>query len=706
MSTQSNNKLWCPELPVQEGVFILKIPMGAGKTTQAAKLAKSYGEVVSIGPTRALTGALAHNLDLVSYEDISGDITEPRVAVCLPSLCRVSLDRKGFLLVLDEADQLFDLLHSKEIMRDQGDSGRNTHRVYAHLKFLMQNAAQVVINDAYASPRIIREIARMIGAQTSPTIVSFPTDYKPLKGFKEVKMKNRAHLIWKILEAAEQGNKGVVACDTKEDVKVIAALLANLGMNVAAINADSSESVKSSLKDATTNLSGYDWIVYNQAAGSGVSLEMEGYMSFIVARNHLGTNGAQLRQLSGRLRAPQANTRYSFITPGTKDLELDLDAILNTELKIEQTMGQIISHSRDDKGNVYTLVANPDVVASRADSIWYKNMTSVNAREWYYEALQAEGATLVSEEAPEGVLEAYKALIDEAEKAIDANELDNFKAAMEVTRERALSTTRTSTDDEKLSAKKHFHKEFFGEAGMENDEVILNSDKKREEVKLLVDVRLIAADKQDVLVKKDIAQATPDWKSNKIESCLLEGNVIRARMIRKVLQMVGYSDIMLRDLKSMDEVIFGSHTFTESNLDLLVDMDNLYSFKMMFGLTCPDQVSKVSGFVCKLLAKLGIETKVVKRVVNGETVNARRTLPTSTDSMRALSERRYNKLLDNPVEPITPVNTPVDAPQSPAEAKPVVEVQGFAEANRAPRAPYADTPILLVSTLPPSECPF
>lgn len=459
-------------------------------------------------------------------------------------------------------------------------------------------------------------------------------------------MQSSDHLIWKILESAKNGKKGVVACDTKSDVVLIERLLAELNASVVGIHAEAPLEIKKGMESATENLSKYDWIVLNQAAGSGVSLEMDGYMSFVLGRVHPGTDGAQLRQLSGRLRAPSGNTRYSFITPGSKSLEVDGKRLLALEMTIESKTGLVIGHQKDESGRVYAIVANPTVVESRADSMWYKNATSTNPRKWYYDSLNAEGAKLVAEEAPADLLGAISGAIKEAKVAIQEGHRLDLEGAMAVTRELALSFTgRDTTAAEKVAAKKHWMLDKYGPAALTDEKVLANEEAEWEKVKSFVYDALVSEEKSDLVDSIDRKQATPDYKTGEVQSCLLKGLRVRAELENTILELAGFSKEQLGFNGDMTNTFISYETMPESIVGDLQKLDAEMCFAQTIGYTCPDSIEKVPFFIGMVLKKRGLETKRAKKTIGGNRVNGRVVTGESVGRMREISERLYSKLM-------------------------------------------------------------
>ena len=105
-----------PPFELRTKATILCGTTGSGKTTRTAEQAQTFDVVTVITPRIALTEQSAVNFHCVSYKDAEHEITDPRAAVCLPSIGRRVTPVAGrSLLILDESEQILQILVSDGI---------------------------------------------------------------------------------------------------------------------------------------------------------------------------------------------------------------------------------------------------------------------------------------------------------------------------------------------------------------------------------------------------------------------------------------------------------------------------------------------------------------------------------------------------------------------------------------------------------------
>lgn len=656
-----NGKAYCPELSKEDRFIVNVYPMGHGKTYALRRLAASYEQVIAVGPTEALTAALAEGLGLDCYNDFQGDIVSKKVAVCAPSLCRIKetiggKPRHGHLLALDECDQLFNMLHDADIMTIPGTSERNTVQVYNRLQYLVQSAAQVVMNDAYASPRVLREIERLVGKKVEVKMICPPEDYKPQLGWTEYQLSSKAALVKLVEEAALAGDKGVVGCDTRRDVEAFTGLLQGLlgAEHVLAIHSGSSASDKAKLRNATEECSKYKWVVHNQAMGSGVSLEMEGYKSFLCFTSHIGSDGAQLAQISGRLRNPVGLTRYSFVNPVEYDLECDLDKIKIEEKKRVAEHYRAVKHIFQD-GDRVAVYKDEEVLESAADAVWYKNTHTVNSRQWYYDALVFAGVELRKVFFDQEEVDGYARLLNLITEEINASEAEAVRLAPATSREEAQELSSSDKREDVLMAKRHWSLEKWGAMGLQDEFINDSNDKLWSKCKLAVDTRLVFAGKQNVILERS-KKVAYDEKTNTFIKAHLPKTDMQALVLAELLRALGWTEAQGFDW-DLEDFKLDSETCNEMVLLKVQNLDLKYGVKTLLAITPPDSVEKLPSFYSRIFKKIGLVTRQ-KSVRTADGVAKVRAVDfDKLQDWKKATDRRLQKLLGAEVEKVEALDT-------------------------------------------------
>lgn len=136
------------------GITFIKSPKGTGKTTLLKGIVDYYqgasanSRVLLIGHRRALIGATAHAIGLISYlKSVEGKVEEynepaPCYAICLDSLLRLDPAKHRYdVIIIDEVEQVFSHLLSSTL------KGKRSN-IMALLQEYLKQARQVLVMDA------------------------------------------------------------------------------------------------------------------------------------------------------------------------------------------------------------------------------------------------------------------------------------------------------------------------------------------------------------------------------------------------------------------------------------------------------------------------------------------------------------------------------------------------------------------------------
>jgi len=257
---------WQPPIPEEAGVYLLNGPTGCGKTTAIQAASKAVSSTLAIGPTIRLVDNQSGDLAIPSYGDLDGDIFGPSAAVCLPSLGRWR-DGAPELLVIDEVETIFSMLHSQQIMGRRGSTRSHglTGPVYSQLASLIratvQRGGRVICADANLSKRTVAVLRVMLAptegdqgkSKTESTIdyimelfgheadnpAPKVADPMPIKVIGPGKHQRRMHnplvnehryeaaedLLLALKASVESGQRAMVACDTRRGAQLVEALV-------------------------------------------------------------------------------------------------------------------------------------------------------------------------------------------------------------------------------------------------------------------------------------------------------------------------------------------------------------------------------------------------------------------------------------------------------------------------------------------------
>lgn len=473
---------WCPDLPTPEEaqVVYLTLAIGHGKTTAMVRALKRLGDettVLSISPTRGLT--YKHITDLgieTHYQDVEGLIDAHRVEVCGPSLCRVA-PRPGGVVILDEAEANMAMLHNRRAMTHNGVDRRGvTWRVLrAHLLATIRAGGQVWIADAHISDATRRDIARLLAGEDYTSVELGHSDgYRPLRGQIIDDCMWEGQVIDRIISDVEARTPMTIYCSRKIDVQAYAHLVRKAGgddYRVLEIHSESDEDARKTLLDATGAGSQYDCIIYNLAAGQGVSWDMDGWRSYSIIREVRGIGWHDMRQAIGRLRYPTDKTRTIWIEPHRQTYETCIETLRSqVRSKIDRVCGYIHDWYIDADGTPRLIEIDDSQTESYIDRLHISHVRAQDADRKLLDSLRGEGAR-VREIAPEPHLqdryEALQGLIREAMQEIDQAKVDAAVAAPVVTsaRIREIRAKHYPTQEERATLAKYTSVNRWGRGG-------------------------------------------------------------------------------------------------------------------------------------------------------------------------------------------------------------------------------------------------
>lgn len=562
------DKWWCPEIKKQNKVTLVVSSTGSGKTTQMAKLARGYSRTVSVAPTRFLSRQAAGIYGQKSYEDASGNITAPKVSVCLPSLLRLDTtteDGIGYeLWLLDEVDQLLDQLHSQCVIRKGNNSDRDvqysiggdifTH-LSNHLRITLDLGGQIVAASGTATQRDVEMLALLCGvAAEDIDIIRQPAGLKDLTGIEETVFESYGEITGALLEHAKKGGKGTVSCDTQKAVEVITSRLGKIAKpnglkpKVLAIHADDGQA--RNWPDINKEWDKYDFVVYNQACGSGISYTGSAHTTHW----HIGdcwiesTSSMQL-QLWHRNRT--AKTRFSWL------MEIDRPGnavTLNevTEVELSKTHFALTYTGMDD-GTPKFSPKDQDFFLSHCWSIYVQSLSTRNPRDDFYSSLSSRGVFLRPSAANAAAKREQEKLNTEAAEAIKAEKVDAVVKATVTTAEmRELCNEFELDDEQRAKVVRGSTLSFWGSAREDLVEDTLGCRHKRRAAKLFTAVAAYLDGHEEELKIQDTSLTV--GSKNEVYSAQATNAILpKVKATLFVLEAAGFSDADVKTMFSGDK---------------------------------------------------------------------------------------------------------------------------------------------------------
>ena len=426
------NKRWeTPDIPKESGVYLLAGPCGSGKTVQTAKAGKSVNRMLVVAPTIKLSKVAANVYDTEYYQDLEGSLIDDRVSVCLPSIMRVPCEwgTTFDMISLEEIETLGSMIHSQNIMvrglpyqqvelddeegfDDEGQPGGVrtlsiggkgiSGNVYRHLQKLCRHClldgGRIVASDAYSNLRSLRLLSRLCGVeQQEITIIGPQENYLPLKGTIETVYNSEIEALAALKTEVMKGMAGTIGLDRRVAVETCAKMIENTDRNdgtrakVLVIHGRKKDA--SWADDVTKSWDQYDWVIYNQAAGEGVSYTgtklSQGWVLASVWGKDCEVTWTSIAQIRNRNRS--ATDRRSWVMNVVKPLDTNPKRIWDVEKRKASSTdgGRLASKNRPIDGSHF---------ASMVDDLWIKRVKAKSVHHDYYKDLEEKGCKLL--EAP------------------------------------------------------------------------------------------------------------------------------------------------------------------------------------------------------------------------------------------------------------------------------------------------------------------
>jgi hypothetical protein len=240
---------------------------------------------------------------------------------------------------------------------------------------------QVIALDAHASERAKSDLRRLTGLD--PYVVTAPEGARTVwTGLPEFQYPDMEGLLTALLDCADdKDQRGIVYANSQHDVLAIARLLGQRGRSVVAIHANATPADRATLVDVNTEWDKADFVVYNDAAGSGVSFDGTGRHAFALVRHWPGYTWANPMQGVGRCRKPL--TLSSWVSDRVQSGSTDRKHI-RTQLFKTISSSLDLAYGVNAAGAPVAAPRNNEYFESMVDHEWTLRVRGAHLAQDYY----------------------------------------------------------------------------------------------------------------------------------------------------------------------------------------------------------------------------------------------------------------------------------------------------------------------------------
>jgi len=281
-------------------IVVIRSAKGTGKTQWLAEAAKCYPRVLSVGHRVSLVRQSAARLNLTPYYEDGKWITNaPRVATTIHSLDKIETDAPYDLVIIDEIEQVL-----KAIVNDRNLKSRKVSAVGALMEHL-RKARLIILADADVGEATLTFIQSAFPDQP---IAYVENEYAHRAIDHLVLLPSPEDVLQKSLEWYDPNEcKIALACNTRADADRAELFYRQYApeARILKITAETSENNNETLERINDILKDVDIFIYSPSVGTGVSIDVEGFALFGIARNGVGVGDVDdFRQQLGRIRNP------------------------------------------------------------------------------------------------------------------------------------------------------------------------------------------------------------------------------------------------------------------------------------------------------------------------------------------------------------------------------------------------------------------
>lgn len=270
-----------PTLTVEDyqGIIILNLPMGAGKTRKMGvpfiQHAAGKGRAVAIAPLTSLVDQMVDVFEADHYARIATDQVEvcDRLAVCLPSITRedhAAIHAEAAYIFIDE------ILSCLAFLADQ-KCGKDPQKAFHALVHRIRHARCVMVADANIPASVVKFLEYCRPDERFRIIRQPVKDTGKSVGF-HIGKDAMASSIGEVLTRLEDGQNLWIACETPETTKLITGMIEGRGFSALGVWPDNkgNKAQAAFLSDPEAEGVRYRAIVHSPVIQSGVHIADEG----------------------------------------------------------------------------------------------------------------------------------------------------------------------------------------------------------------------------------------------------------------------------------------------------------------------------------------------------------------------------------------------------------------------------------------------
>jgi len=295
-------------------IVVIRSAKGTGKTQWLAEAAKCYNRVLSVGHRVSLVRQSAARLNLTPYYEDGQWVTDaPRVATTIHSLDKLEPKEPYELVIIDEIEQVL-----KALVGDRNLKNRKVQALGALMEHL-KRAKLVILADADIAEATLTFIQT---AFSDRPIAYVENEYQHRMIDYLSLFRSPEDVLTYAKEVYLEGARVAIACNTRADADKAEALFQEFAPEdkILKITAETGESNNEILENINERLTGVDVFIYSPSVGTGVSIDVEGFLLFGIARNGVGVGDVDdFRQQLGRIRNPLDREAMVYIDPKQMD---------------------------------------------------------------------------------------------------------------------------------------------------------------------------------------------------------------------------------------------------------------------------------------------------------------------------------------------------------------------------------------------------
>lgn len=447
--------------------LFIKAPMKMGKTKKLREFIinehphERNSRIVVISFRRSFTDEFHSkysDLGFVTYSDIDGLISNPRVIIQAESLHRLNITADPIdLLILDESESII----------EQIDSGLFTNftKSFAAFQWLLKTASQVICMDALLGDRTYNVIQRLRGDEDlilqHNTFKNATDDvYKMTADFGK----------WLALlhESLTNGERVAIDSNSLKDAEVIKELIAAKFPKLK-IGMYSSKTYASIKKEHMSNVNHYwkqfDVLIKTPTISAGVSFEEEHFDRVFGFFIGITCTTQTCIQMMGRVRNVKTKEYCIYVKPnGTLNLPVKRDIILLLlKMRHKLIMDNIdmaqLSFSYKDNGEIE--IYNSYYIALWLENVVNKNLNRNNFYGMLMHYIKTAGAHVMLLESQNMDSNGLAIECRDLKQAIAAEELENIAGADNIDNTKASELFERKRNQDDISDQEHYQLEKY-----------------------------------------------------------------------------------------------------------------------------------------------------------------------------------------------------------------------------------------------------